>query len=1029
MQTAGTQVTPVWSPDGSELVYASDQDGDFEIFILTATGQKVQLTFNTSEDIHPSWSPDGQRVLFASNQGGSYYQVYTIPKTGGAPELVTSIANNILWPRYSPDGSKIVYMRASLPLPACDWNWDIWVMESNGSNQTPLTNWLGGDLYPSWTPDGEIVYSSCRNFLTADLYLKNPLTGIESQMTAWPAGNELGAVYAFDGSQVAFSSNVNGNYDVYIAPTAGGTAVNLTTSVGEDMTPSWQGSGGALPPYFISGEVTLTQLPIPIKCVTVTVNTGQQAITDEEGSFYIDNLPSGSYTLTVAKSNYIFEPVDELVVPPNREGITIRGQHVLATDVNELVGETLFLLGNAQWATFDTGLVGDYFRQESSIAESRRLMNLFVNTITLGFGAIDGWDSASELDRVAMPGLSAAVADRWYGWSANSAAAHYWRKAVLDAIADNPEMVFSEVSWAGLRFAAEEWGMESVTELLSVISSQPTGAPLQAYLVPKYSFLITSLQSELLDLQIDTDVVTLPYGDFTDAELALYRADLQSRLEANQILADQVFLQTALLKQNYDDYRGDLFGDFWRNLLLKYSVIAAATFFWDGPGFYVASVATDSVELIYEYVQDTQDIKYTEQMADASFRLLTGHIPFLANQISLNTANGLNLIRYGLTPEPPSGQIDAIVMRSIGEMRSWPFSGTWLEREAQVEIEIRNASNDSLPTPPTTYLTSMVANQNQEAGDVPLLIEGEAVDLIPNAMDTAVIRSRSETYGIELEVGTPLMITILGATESGIYPVYQESLLWNPIHNVSGSMAASHIAANIPYYSYPLAATLHQQTDSTDYLRPIRVTNPFTMTVDATITQALPTILSVQDADGGQIAGQQIVWTATLDPGETRLWQPVFQWDGQPTSQGTLLGTVLSFVDSQTGLGDTYLTDDISIVAPWPLTTQASVPLAVFPQTTSTISVTVTNESEAAVQGDFIYRLESPAGAVLSEEYIPLALSGGASSTMALPLPSLAAGDQVVATGLVKIGTQTRTAFYQIIPTSKAELFLPILVK
>jgi len=55
-------VYPEWSPDGSEIVFASrrDDDGDLEIYVMNMDGTGVtQLTFNTSNDSHPSWSPMG----------------------------------------------------------------------------------------------------------------------------------------------------------------------------------------------------------------------------------------------------------------------------------------------------------------------------------------------------------------------------------------------------------------------------------------------------------------------------------------------------------------------------------------------------------------------------------------------------------------------------------------------------------------------------------------------------------------------------------------------------------------------------------------------------------------------------------------------------------------------------------------------------------------------------------------------------------------------------------------------------------
>jgi len=240
VSSTGHDATPSWSPDGSRLVYASDRSGNFEIYVRPAGGVETKVTNNAFEDIHPSWSPDGRRILFASNRNGGYFQSFTMDVNGQNVEQVSVVpGNHTLWPRYSPDGDRIVFMRASIAIPACDWNWDIWTMDAAGHNQVRVTTQLGGDLYPGWTPDGRIIYASCRNFIDSDLFIVDPNTGAEVRLTNWLFSDEWHATYAPGASHLAFNTTVDGNSEVYIAPAAGGTAVNFTQSVAEDVAPSW----------------------------------------------------------------------------------------------------------------------------------------------------------------------------------------------------------------------------------------------------------------------------------------------------------------------------------------------------------------------------------------------------------------------------------------------------------------------------------------------------------------------------------------------------------------------------------------------------------------------------------------------------------------------------------------------------------------------------------------------------------------------------------------------------------------------
>ena len=63
------EVSPDWSPDGDRLAFASDRDGDFEVYTMKPDGSRVrQLTANTASEDEPSWSPDGRTIAFTSDR-------------------------------------------------------------------------------------------------------------------------------------------------------------------------------------------------------------------------------------------------------------------------------------------------------------------------------------------------------------------------------------------------------------------------------------------------------------------------------------------------------------------------------------------------------------------------------------------------------------------------------------------------------------------------------------------------------------------------------------------------------------------------------------------------------------------------------------------------------------------------------------------------------------------------------------------------------------------------------------------------
>ena len=80
-QPAATDAS--FSPDGSEILFAANHDGDLEIFVVNADGSdQRQLTDNGNQDFFPSWSPDGQTIVFSSDRGGAV-ELYLMDTDGG----------------------------------------------------------------------------------------------------------------------------------------------------------------------------------------------------------------------------------------------------------------------------------------------------------------------------------------------------------------------------------------------------------------------------------------------------------------------------------------------------------------------------------------------------------------------------------------------------------------------------------------------------------------------------------------------------------------------------------------------------------------------------------------------------------------------------------------------------------------------------------------------------------------------------------------------------------------------------------
>lgn len=151
-QDAGTMsFAPRFSPDGRWIVYSREQGGNTDIWQMdVATGAERPLTETAAIETSPSYSPDGRRIVFESDQSGSQ-QIYVMPADGSAePTRLSFGEGSYGTPAWSPKGDLIAFTRRNGD------KFHIGVMRPDGTEEKLLTESFL-DEGPTWAPNGRVV--------------------------------------------------------------------------------------------------------------------------------------------------------------------------------------------------------------------------------------------------------------------------------------------------------------------------------------------------------------------------------------------------------------------------------------------------------------------------------------------------------------------------------------------------------------------------------------------------------------------------------------------------------------------------------------------------------------------------------------------------------------------------------------------------------------------------------------------------------------------------------------------------------
>jgi len=229
---SAAELQPVISNDGNKIAFSSDRNGDHDLYVMNTDGSNIQrLTqLNNSYTIQATWSPDDSQLAFDAVGSSGYRNIYSINADGTNMKLLTDDEGNDKLPSWSPDGSKIAFNSERFDASKEDYadGEDIFTVNADGGGIQFVTENDATNTHARWSPDGTklVFVSNNNNGSEVEIYVMNADGGSPQRLTNNSYYADSHPSWSSDGATIVFE----GENGLYTISSGGGTAQKISNS-------------------------------------------------------------------------------------------------------------------------------------------------------------------------------------------------------------------------------------------------------------------------------------------------------------------------------------------------------------------------------------------------------------------------------------------------------------------------------------------------------------------------------------------------------------------------------------------------------------------------------------------------------------------------------------------------------------------------------------------------------------------------------------------------------------------------------